>query len=288
MTCPDRKKSRILSRSLKLGALIMLGTTLYTPFAHAQQLELGKIQGMQHMTITPDKSPAAPQQNTTRPEPQNTEPEQTESYKPLDMDETLVQTEDLQTWSDMSLAASAHTKKELAQLQYNIEQNRGVVPPQGLFIAAQSFAQAGQMQQAGLYYILGQLRLEFDRARWPMHRTKGSIEKEKANARKTEDQALPNAAEPEMYNPHRHVEALDSTIGPPIFSWLVKDPSRLKLALDMAEKWDAATPYAYDPGYKAEKETPFKDWPKLLKHSRAEYFIRMRSLQQNLARYVGK
>jgi len=260
--------------------------------------EQPSVKGMSHMVITPqEKNQKEPVDAATKTKQKYTptQPEQKQqdtpppvTKKPLSVKDALVKPEDLKTWDKLSLAATAQNKKDVADLLYILDHDRGEIPPQGLFFAAQSLARAGDMEHAAIYCLAGQLRLEFDIARWPAQPDRAYEERKNINAKKTEDQAQPVTKSPALKSPHEHIMSLSSTVSVPVFEWLLKDPKRLATALDKAENWDLSAPYAYDPGYELPAPVPFEEWTKLLPQTRATYFSRMRNLQHNLEKYIGK
>lgn len=276
------------------SAICIAAFSLLSSTAFAQMKDMNPIKGMNHMVITPPENAPVKQEEEKKYVPAPAQhPAQTETNspaeesKPLEIKDSLVKPEDLKPWGKLSLAVSQN-KRDMATLLYELDHNRGEIPPQGLLLSAQTLARAGDMEHAALYYLVGQLRLEFDMARWPSRPSKSYLARKESNARKSEDQALPMADKPDLNNPHQNISTLASNVSVPIFEWLVKDPQRLKRALDQAEIWDLSAPYAYDPGYDLDDPVPFKEWKKLLPHTRNVFFGRMRNLQHNLEKYIGK
>jgi len=244
---------------------------------------------LQHMTITP--STESPQATTKNPSPEgaiNTpeKPEQKSNMlNPLDAGEALKKSEELKPWGKHSLAATAKTEKEMVALLDELESNLGGIPPQGLFLSAQSLANAGRTEDAAVYFMVGQVRLEFDRMRWPALPDKSYLQGQKSNAKKSEGQTLPSGEAPNLQNPHAAVEALSANVSIPIFAELMKDTKKMALAINRAEKLDLSAPFAYDPGYEVEESIPHKEWSKILSRARTAYFSRMRNLNQALDKY---
>lgn len=242
--------------------------------------------GMRSMKITPQEEPkttppTAPAPAITAapvPQPQSTAP----VYKPLSPESALVKEENLAPWSDLQLAAIAHSKSDLARLEASIEGNRGAVPPQGLFLAAKDFADQNQMEKAALYFFVGKLRLTFDKARWPAQLTPEDLAKLEEDSGKTPDQAKPNITAPIPRDPHKLMDSLSTSISSPILKWMMKDPARFQKALDDARDWDLSAPYAYTTGYETGFAIPFEKWPKALNNARTVFFRDMGMLAGKL------
>jgi hypothetical protein len=204
---------------------------------------------------------------------------------PLTIKESLIKIDDLEKWSHLDEAALANTDKEVARLIYIIESDRGAVPPQGLFLAAKSLADKNLMEQAALYYLVGQLRLTFDMQRWPSVQNKDDIERKSEDSKKTSDQSAPNIDKPpRIDNPHAGIKNLSDMVGSPIISWLVKNPARMNDVLAKVRVWDANAAYAYLPDYDLTEPIEFEKWEKALKKVRERYFAHMSSLTKAMER----
>lgn len=239
--------------------------------------------GMHHLT----PKPAAPQpkvQPETPIEEAGKEKITLPEYTPLTPKESLVELDDLEKWDHLDEAATAHSTSDLKKLVYIIESDRGAVPPQGLFLAAKALSDNKQMEQAALYYFVGQLRLNFDVTRWPPRINKEDAERLAQDNKKTEDQSAPNRdRSPRIDNPHGGVNNLSNSIGQPIIAWAIKDPERFSKIINQVREWDASAPYSYDPGYAAGEAVPFEKWPKILTKVRENYFKRMGNLTKIMA-----
>lgn len=241
------------------------------------QISIG-MKNMKPKPAKPDDTPKSEEVQKTNPPPTATKPT-LPSYTELDTDEALVKEEDLEPWASLSMAVMAQNRAEAEKLVYTIESDKGAVPPKGLFLAAQTLASQKMMKQASLYYLVGQLRLSFDMARWPSYEDEKDKIRLAQDAQKSDDQKAPNqSAGPRIHNPHRGVQDLSETIGQPIIAWLLKDPKRFEALLNEARQWDASAPYLYDTGYKMGASQPFDTWGKLLIKTREAYFSRMNSL----------
>lgn len=252
--------------------LLTLALFLLPVTAHAQQS--GYI-GMHH--LKPKPAPVAQAPVETPPEPEVEEETPTlPVYKALSPKDALVKPEDLEKWDHMSDAALAHNPLEIQALIHLIESDRGAVPPQGLFLAAKSLADRNLMEQAAVYYFVGQLRLNFDAARWPPVQNKDDVERRALESRKSPDQAAPNLeSEPRIDNPHQGIKSLGDQIGAPIISWVLKDPERMNKMIKQVREWDVSSPYAYLPDYSLTEPISFEKWDKLLVGTRENYFTQM-------------
>ncbi len=290
-----------------LFTLSILLYSLVGPSPALAQMTESKPMGMKHMTITPnapdakalpngkitDKAGSEEQHLPDKPAittpPRKSLPKAatatTSGLKPLDMKQALVKPEQFKTWDKMALAVTARKKGEINKLLVELNTHGSVVPPQGLFLSAQSLAMAGKMEDAALYYMVGQIRMEFDMSRWPAQQDIAYTNLKDYNARKSYDQGLPINSEKKMINPHSYVGELSTSVGMPILEWIMADPERLAKTLDRAEEWDAATAYEYEPGYDLPKPIPFAEWSKKLPKVRAAFFGRMRTLYDNISAY---
>lgn len=276
----------------------------------AAQMTDSKPMGMKHMTITPnaaDKGAApaiksAPKQTAadqhlpeaaasaeqaTPPRKPAASAAPAPELQPLDIKDALVKPEQFKPWDKMALAVTARKKGDIKKLLTELKTHGSVVPPQGLFLASQSLAMAGNMDEAAMFYMVGQVRMEFDMSRWPAQQDIAYTSLKDYNARKSYDQGLPIASNKKQVNPHSYVGELSTSVGMPILEWIMSDPQRLKTALDKAAEWDAATAYEYEPGYDLPKPIPFAEWSKKLPKVRAAFFGRMNTLYDNISAYKG-
>lgn len=270
--------------------------------AQAQNLpDLNKpVGGMKKIIVTPQDGQNHPQQKTLQ---QNaapdattkTAPETPEQSRPplpnsLDAKESLVRPDKLKPWGNLSLAATAQNKKDAIKLIAEIENHRSIVSPQGLLLSAKSLFDAGEKEQAAIYLFVAQLRLEFDKSRWPTAASSARLSESRqqtalANARKTQDQSLPTAKNNTQKKPQSYTEALMASISPPIFQWAIKNPARFRSLIEQAKTWDEATKYEYKPDYGVKETVPFEEWENLLVTTREKYFLQMTGLQQALEKY---
>lgn len=255
------------------------------PSQAAEQNQSGII-GMKHLMVTPDIIKPEPEPEP-KPEPAP-KPVVKKEPKILTAEESLVPLDKLENWDKLSLAAYAHKKKDLDALLKNIDLDKDIIPPQGFFLSAKALSDAGRMEDAALYFIIGQLRMEFDMARWPSRPDTAYETRQKNNRNKSDDQKQPMGNKPRPINQHAFVMDLSSGIGRPVFDWLASHPKQFKETLDRARQWDLETRYAYHPGYDLTDPIPFKDWPKALETTRKNFFDRMTKIQQALAGYVGE
>lgn len=241
--------------------------------------------GMHHLTPKPATPVPAPADAQPEPEKETQSPAPIPKYTALTPKEALVSPEDLEEWNHLSDAASAYTKTNLDKLVYIIESDRGAVPPQGLFLAAKALADQKQMEQAALYFFVGQLRLTFDVTRWPPRANAEDIKRLKQDEKKSPDQASPNGnAAPRIDNPHAGITSIANNISHPILVWAMKDPARLNALMEKVKEWDASAPYAYDTGYPVNDPIPFDKWEKILPKVREDYFTRMNDLTKALSK----
>lgn len=218
-------------------------------------------------------------------EVQEEEEPQKDKLTPLTIKESLIKIDDLEKWNHLDEAALANTDKEVSSLIYIIESDRSAVPPQGLFLAAKALADKNLMEQAALYYLVGQLRLTFDMQRWPSVQNKDDIERKSEDSKKTSDQSAPNLdMPPRIDNPHAGIKNLSDMVGSPIISWLVKNPARMNTVLAKARIWDASAKYAYLPDYDLTEPIEFEKWERTLKRVREKYFEQMSILTKAMER----
>lgn len=252
------------------------------------------IQGMRHMEITQPAEKAAEKaeapvvaegEKSTETE-QATEPEALPKFKkrdPLPLEKALVKLEELKEWSHLSDVAVAQTPEDVKKIVMLIEENRGEVPPQGLFLAAKSLADQKKMEEAALYFFAAQLRMMFDVSRWPPRATKEELEAILKEEKKTSDQKSPSAnSAPQVKNPHAFLSELGRQIGSPIIKWTIANPDRLDKVLADVKAWDESAPYLYLPGYDVGEAVPFEQWEKSLPKIRALYFERMGAVSKGL------
>lgn len=255
-------------KSLSLLSMVVL---MMSGSAYAQQS--GYV-GMHHLKTNP--APAKPPvEEKPASEPEDDTPA-LPVYKSLMPKDALVKQEDLEKWDHMSEAALAHSDLEIQKLVHIIESDRGAVPPQGLFLAAKSLADKGLMEQAAVYYFVGQLRLEFDMARWPAIQNKDDVKRRAVDQKKSPDQVAPNLdSAPRIDNPHSGIKNLGDQIGAPIISWVLKDPSRMDKMIKQVKEWDVSSPFEYLPDYDLTDPVPFEKWDKLLTRTRDTYFAQL-------------
>lgn len=257
---------------MKLLTLLLLPLLVISSTAEAQQS--GYV-GMHHLKPKPAPVAPAPAEED-KPEPAEDTVPALPTYKPLSPKDALVKQDDLEKWDHMTEAALANTPIEIEALIHIIESDRGAVPPQGLFLAAKSLADKGRMEQAALYYFVGQLRLSFDMARWPATPNKDDVKRRAAESKKSSDQAAPNLeSAPRTDDPHIGIKSLGDQVGAPIISWVLKDPARMDKMIKQVKDWDASCAYAYLPDYDLSEPVPFEKWEKLLMNARETYFTQI-------------
>lgn len=253
--------------------LAFLATFLITIPAYAQQS--GYV-GMHHLKPKPAPTSPAPAVADESEPTEDTDIPTLPTYKPLSPKDALVKPEDLEKWNHMTEAALANTPVEIEALIHIIESDRGAVSPQGLFLAAKSLADKKMMQQAALYYFVGQLRLSFDEARWPATTNKEDVQRRAQENKKSPDQAAPNLeSAPRIDDPHQGIKSLSNQIGAPIISWVLKDKARMDKMIKQVKDWDASCVYAYLPDYDLSEPAPFEKWEKLLERTREDYFTQI-------------
>ncbi len=282
--------SNTFFRSMILCAAILICGSTAVSSQNLPELNK-KVSGMKKMVITPSpeeikvqESPISSQADVPKDSTPQSEPEN--KYSPLDTKDALIKPEELKSWDNLSLAATTQNKADAQKLILEIESHRGIISPQGLFLSAKALSDEGDMEQAAIYLFVAQLRLEFDKARWPVSTPEHIKNMADNNARKSADQALPTATGNKSINPHAYTEQLSSSISPPIFQWVIKDPKRFQTLLDKAREWDMASAYGYKTGYETKDMVPFEQWGDLLNKTREEYFSRMSGLQKALAKYA--
>jgi hypothetical protein len=259
-----------------------------------------KVPGMRHLTISP--SPAAPAADAgndekaaekkeqpaekTNIEEADASPSPAPTPEPpaLSVEKTLVKPGDLKHWDHISLLAAAATPEGVAKALSMVEADRGAVPPQGLLLLAKALADQNRMEEASLYFFLGQLRASFDIARWPPRASKEEAEKLIAESKKTEDQTekQPKPHTIKIKNPHEVLTALSKSVSADVNAWAMKDPKRLDSVLEQVRVWDLSAPYAYHPGYDLPEPIPFKQWSKILPAVRESFFLQMNQISSSL------
>lgn len=263
---------------LNLACLSLLSIPIFLTdinHAHAQQQ---KPYGMQTLKAKPSQADT-PKLTS---EENGPEAEKEPVYKPLiplSPKDALVEIEDLEKWNHLDKAALASSDIDIKNLVHIIESDRGSVPPQGLFLAAKSLADRNLMEQAAIYFTVGQLRLAFDMQRWPSIQNQDDIKRNSEDDKKTSDQSTPNTdTPPRMDNPHAGIQNLSTAVGQPIISWMLKDPARMNKVLNQARVWDAGSQYSYLPEYELTAPFAFEKWEKTLKKVRKTYFERMNNV----------
>lgn len=263
-------------KSLFLACILVVITT---NAASAQQS--GYI-GMHHLkpkpaptNTPPEKAAEVPEEKTTE-IPKNEDHTDVPVYTALPPEDALVEPEDLEEWNHIGDAALAHNDVDIQNLIRLVESDRGAVPPHGLFLISKSLADRNRMEQAALYYFVGQLRLNFDVARWPPTPDPEDIKRRQENSQKSPDQAAPNLeSKPRIYNPHQGIQSLADQIGGPIISWILKNPDRMTETIKNVKSWDESAPYSYLPDYDLTEAVPFQKWKKLLVRTRETFFDQM-------------
>ncbi len=159
----------------------------------------------------------------------------------------------------------------------SVEADPGAVSPTGLLFLAKALAEQKRMEEAALYFYVGQLRANFDVARWPPRLDPEDLKRLQAEKSKAPDQQgqTTGASEPRLKNPHESVFNVSAAISPPISSWLFEDPDRAAKLMAKVKAWDASATYAYKPNYDLPEPLPFDQWPKLLSGTREGFFVRM-------------
>jgi hypothetical protein len=267
-----------------IALFFLLGT--YTALLHGALAQEPPPSGMHHLNVNPTPAPPADQkQQDTAPQTDPQESTGIPSYKSLSIKDALVKEDDLEKWAYLNQAAAAYSEQDIKTLVHVIESDRGAVSPQGLFFAAKALSDHHHMDQAALYYFIGQLRLGFDIARWPPHTDEADLKQLNEDAKKTQDQSAPNRdRDPKVINPHAGIMRLSDSIGAPIIAWAIKDPQRLMTIINKVREWDESAPYAYAPGYEVGTSIPFERWGKALDKVRDNYFDKMSKLAKIMGR----
>lgn len=228
-----------------------------------------------------------------QPAPEEKKPEVTEAeeeialpvYKPITAKDALIKQEDLETWNHLDEAATSYSELDVQKLVHLIESDRGAVPPQGLFLAAKALTDRGLMEQAAVYFFVGQLRLTFDKARWPTRDNEDDVKRLSEDNKKSEDQQSPNRSyTPRTDNPHQGIEDLANMIGAPIMSWMMKDQQRIGQVMRLVRQWDSSCTYAYLPDYDLTEPVAFEKWAKILVQTREDFFAQMESLSKAMSK----
>ena len=232
--------------------------------------------GMHHMMVVPNTPQPAPAPVVTAPVVPAATPA-VEKKVPLDPAKALKKPEELTQWSHLSEVVLLQTKDSVDQMVRIVEADPGSVLPQALFFLAKGLAEQGRMEDAGLYYYAGQLRLSFDTVRWPPRIDPADLKRMMADRKKTQDQRgqIPVPSEPQLRNPHEAVSLLATSIGAPISQWMLEDPARGDAVLARVKEWDESTPYAYHPGYDLPEPVSYDEWPKLLNETREGFYKRI-------------
>lgn len=156
---------------------------------------------------------------------------------------------DLKAWDGMDDAYTALASKEAAALVIRrFEDDPARVPPQGMLLIAQLYANQDEMEMAARYYYAAQLRARFDYARWPINGPG---------------------------NPYSGFTSSVKDMGSKIAGWATSTSKRLATVMNDAREWDADTSYSYLPDYKLPTgdKIPKEDtWPTLLSASRDAFF----------------
>lgn len=233
--------------------------------------------------ITPPAAAPAPVSEEQKPEP-------ILERKPLSIAEALVKPDDLKEWTELNKVVVLVGKEDTDKMVRVVEADPGAVSPTGLLFLAKALAEQKRMDEAALYFYAGQLRANFDVARWPPRLDPEDVKRMQAEKSKTEDQQgqTTGASEPRLKNPHESVFNLSAAISPPISSWLFEDPDRAALVMVKVKAWDERATYEYKPNYDLPEALPFEQWPKLLTGTREGFFMRMNEFVVGLKKIKGK
>lgn len=231
--------------------------------------------GMRQMTIiqsapaqsTPVES--APVQNKEKESETQNEPDslmtRIKKKTAPDKDSMFVALDAVQPWPylpDLLIQADA---EKINAIIKEIEAKPEIVPPRGLFYAASALVKLQRMEEAALYYYAGQLRGQFDAARFPDKNTDSNNN-----------------------NPRLSLSLEASYIGKPIHAWAMQDAARFRNIMAMVREWDARTAYGYDAGYKVDSSDDIKNWPALLEKIRENYFKYSNSIADGLEKVQQK
>ncbi len=204
------------------------------------------------------------------------------TYMALAPKDALLPPDKLTEWPNLGLIVGVKNQDDAVNLVKAIEADRGAVPPQALFLTARILAQYQMMEQAALYYFVGQLRLTFDVTRWPPQVSAEDLARIQAEKSKTPDQRQNSNAIPKFENPHNGIALMAGAISKPILRWAMDDPARMTAVLNAAKEWDASATYAYLPGYDVGKPAAFQDWERALGGVRVAYFASMDNVVKGL------
>ena len=272
-------------------ALYFVLTLLMGVSAHAMPMP-NKSTGMHHLSVTTDPNAAAtpktdpsfpaPGTNTPAPSaPTATTPARA-APKPLAAKDALKKTDTLTQWPYYTDILTINNDTALDTVLHRVDIDPGSVPPKGLLLIAKALSDRKRYDEAAFYFYAGQLRANFDMARFPPYLP--DMKKERGDAR-TDDQKGKVPDKPiELVNPHESVSVLSLTIGSPISRWAMADPARLASVMARVRDWDLATPYAYLPDYDISHAVSFDQWPALLDKTRADYFARVNQISSGLSR----
>lgn len=237
--------------------------------------------GMHHLK----PKPAQPAPEEKKPEAEVEEEIALPVYKTMSPKDALIKQEDLETWDHLDEAATAYSELDVQKLIHLIDSDRAAVPPQGLFLAAKALSDRDMMEQAAVYFFVGQLRLTFDKERWPTRENADDIKRLAEDDKKAADQKTPNKdTQPRTDNPHQGVEDLANMIGAPIMSWMMKDQQRITQVMRLARQWDGSCAYAYLPDYDLTEPVPFEKWQKILVQTREDFFAQMDALAKAMSK----
>lgn len=236
---------------------------------------------MRHMTVVPSQNQEIRPQTPIQPPAASPAPAAEEPHVPvrkrLTPETALKKPSELQDWSQLNAVLLMSGPDEVEKMVRIVEADPGAVPPQALFFLAKGLADIDRMEDAAVYYYVGQLRLAFDSGRWPPRPEETDIRRQEAERKKTEDQRsqIPQPGKRRLKDPHSGVSAIAATIGAPITQWMLEDPTRADTVMTKVQAWDESAPYAYKPGYDVPKPVAFDDWPRLLEETRRGFYQRI-------------
>jgi hypothetical protein len=242
---------------------------------------------MKHMSVSP--APVVSSQEAEPQEKRQSQPEQKPtkakvSLPALSMDKALIKPEELKIWPYMADVLDTSRPEKIALTLAKIENDLAFVPPQALILAAQALITQNRMEEAARYFYLGQVRANFDQARWPPQQRQ-NITQAVPSRTQDQQQTVPSATTAEIENPHQSLSSLALSVGEPISRWAFRHPQKFKSLLEEVQTLDAGTAYAYLPSYPLTPPRPFSEWPELLKTSRSAYFSRMQDLINSIGNY---
>ena len=225
-------------------------------------------------------SPLLSPMNNPTPAPEDIKPK---IYVVLSAKDALIAPDKLRPWANLAQTAAASSKKDALNIIKAIEADRGAVPPQGLFLAAKALADNDMMDEATVYFFVGQLRMSFDALRWPPYVSEDAKRKAAQEQSKPSDQSQPSYnTDLGIINPHAGVASLAGSIGKPIIRWAMRHPEQMEKDLKAAAAWDSTAPYTYDTGYDVQNALPFEDWELNLNTARQSYFTNMQNLLNDM------